>query len=312
MKRLTEDGLIDWIRRRTPEAAARRAGVKIGIGDDAAVVRCPDGTDLVLKTDMIVENIHFTRKTSRPEDWGYKAMAVNLSDLAAMGAAPRYALAAVGLPRGTRARDAQAIQRGMERAMRLGGVSLVGGDTCRSERVTLAVFVAGSVKRGKMILRSGARPGDVLFVTGKLGGSLASGRHLKFVPRLAESDFLTRHYRVNAMMDISDGLAKDLRQLGAASGAGIEIFEKSVPLHRDVLSRGADAAFLDGEDFELVFALGPREAARLERDPRPRRRKFTFYRIGRVVHEKKGFTRVTQHGTHRPFPPAPDHHFGPR
>lgn len=310
MKKLSENALIEWIRRRTP----RDRRVRVGIGDDAAVVRGLDGADAVLKTDMIIENVHFDRRTSRPEDWGYKAVAVNLSDMAAMGAEPLYALAAVGLPSDTRPAAAQAIQRGMERAMRPAGVRLVGGDTCRAERVTIAVFLVGRVprKRGKMILRSGAKPGDALFVTGPLGGSLRSGRHLRFVPRLSESRFLTRHYRVNAMMDLSDGLAKDLRQMGAASGVGFEVFEKSLPLHRDAAGRGASAAFLDGEDFELLFALSPREAARLERDPRVRRNRFTFYRIGRAWSSTQGFQRTTSDGRHQPFPAAPDHHFGTR
>lgn len=309
MKHLSEETLIEWIRRRTP-ADTR---VRVGIGDDAAVVRAT-GDDMVLKTDMIVENVHFTRKTSTPEEWGYKAMAVNLSDMAAMGAEPLYALAAVGLPRGTTPRQAQAIHYGMERAMRLSGVRLVGGDTCRSERVTIAVFMVGRArgKRGKIILRSGAQPGDTLFVTGRLGGSLRSGRHLRFMPRLKESEFLTRHYRPTAMMDVSDGLAKDLRQMGEASGTGFEIFEKSFPLHRDAEKRGISAAFLDGEDFELLFTLRPGEAKRLERDARARKSRFTFYRIGKAVSQRQGFTRITAHGQHKPFPSAPDHHFGSR
>lgn len=306
MKKLTETSFIDWVRRRTP----RDARVPVGIGDDAAVVRTPDGRDLVLKTDMVVENVHFTRKTSRPEDWGYKAVAANLSDLAAMGAEPLYVLASIGLPRGTRPAEARAIQRGMERAMRPAGVRLVGGDTCRSERVTIAVFAAGTVKRGKMLLRSGARAGDALFVTGKLGGSLASGRHLRFTPRLAESRFLAAHYRVKAMMDVSDGLAKDLRLLGAESRVGFEVFEKALPLHPDARKRGAEAAFLDGEDFELLFTLGAADAARLERDVRVRQNRFAFRRIGRAVPQHKGFQLVTPDGKHRPFPSAPDHHFG--
>lgn len=334
MKRLSETSLIDWIRRRTP-ADPR---VRIGIGDDAAVVRGAErdrpGGELVLKTDMIVENVHFTRKTSGPEDWGYKAIAVNLSDMAAMGAEPLYALAAVGLPKGTTVSQAQSIHRGMERAMKLAGVRLVGGDTCRADRITIAVFMVGRAlrKSGKMtphrptpektgasrsrsfsrnafILRSGARTGDALFVTGRLGGSLRSGRHLRFKPRLAESRFLTENYPVTAMMDVSDGLAKDVRQIGDASGVGFEIFEKSVPLHRDVAGRGMSAAFLDGEDFELLFTLAPADADRLERDGRARRSRFSFRRIGRAVSKRLGYQRITSDGKHRPFPAAPDHHF---
>lgn len=317
-RRLFEASLIDWIRRRTP-ADPR---VPIGIGDDAAVV-CGAGLkrgadELVLKTDMIVENVHFTRRTSRPDEWGYKAVAVNLSDMAAMGAEPLYALAAVGLPKDTSAAQARAIHRGMERAMKLAGVRLVGGDTCRAERVTIAVFMLGRARRkkGKMasgkrwILRSGAREGDVLFVTGRLGGSLRSGRHLRFVPRLAESRFLTENYHVTAMMDVSDGLAKDVREIGGASGVGFEIFEKSVPLHRDAAENGVSAAFLDGEDFELLFTLAPADADRLERDPRVRRNNFMFRRIGRAVPKRQGYQRITPHGRREPFPAAPDHHFG--
>lgn len=306
MKTFTETGLIDWVRNRTP----RDARVPVGIGDDAAVVRMPAGRELVLKTDMIVEDVHFTRKDSRPEDWGYKAVAVNLSDLAAMGAEPLYALAAIGAPRGTKAEDVRALHRGMERAMRLAGVRLVGGDTCRADKFMIAVFMAGSVKRGKMLLRSGVRPNDALFVTGALGGSLASGRHLRFRPRLAESRYLAEHYRVRAMMDLSDGLAKDLRHMGRESGVGFEIDEAALPVHRDARPRGTLAALTDGEDFELLFALSPSDAARLERDPRVRRRSFAFHRIGKAVPKQQGYRLITCDGTYRPFPPAPDHHFG--
>jgi thiamine-monophosphate kinase len=189
-------------------------------------------------------------------------------------------------------------------------VLLVGGDTCRAERVTIAVLMVGAAKRGRIVSRGGARPGDAVFVTGPLGGSLASGRHLKFKPRLDASRFLTGRYRVRAMMDLSDGLAKDLRDLGKASGVGIELDEKSIPLNPDVRRRGVMAAFLDGEDFELVFALPPNEAARLERDAAARRNKLLFYRMGRVVLKKQGFTFITADGKRKPFPPFADHHFG--
>jgi len=304
VKRLSETGLIDWIRRRTPKDAR----VTVGIGDDAAVVR--GSRRMVLKTDMIVENVHFTRKNSKPEDWGYKAMAVTLSDLAAMGAVPEYALAAVGLPKDLGPADAQAVHRGMEKAMRLANVRLVGGDTCRAERVTIAVFVAGSFKSGKMALRSGARPGDALFVTGRLGGSLASGRHLRPVPRLKESEYLMRRFRVRAMMDLSDGLAKDLRLLCAESGVGAELDARRIPVHPDARGRGVAAALLDGEDFELLFALGPKDAERLERGRGAAGGRMRFTRIGHIVPKQQGFTILSSHGEREKLPPAPDHHFG--
>lgn len=304
MKKLSEAGLIDWIRKKSP-ADAR---VLVGIGDDAAVVR--GSAQMVFKTDMIVENVHFKRRGTKPEDWGYKAAAVNLSDMAAMGAKPQYALAAVGLPADLSPACAKAIHRGMMRALGAFGVALVGGDTCRSERITIAVFMAGSINRGKMFLRSGASPGDALFVTGKLGGSLRSGRHLRFVPRIRESEFLAKHYPVRAMMDISDGLAKDLRLLAVESGTGAELEAARIPVHADAARRGVSAALTDGEDFELLFALNPAEALRLERDRAAGRLGMRFYRIGRLLPLKKGFTIIGSDGTRQNLPPAPDHHFG--
>ncbi|MBP9733739.1 MAG: thiamine-phosphate kinase [Candidatus Omnitrophica bacterium] len=304
MKKMTEAGLIDWIRKASP-ADSR---VLVGIGDDAAVVR--GSAQMAFKTDMIIENVHFERRGSRPEDWGYKAAAVNLSDMAAMGAKPEYALAAVGLPADMSPNCARAIHRGMMRALGAFGVALVGGDTCRSERITIAVFMAGSINRGKMFLRSGGSSGDVLFVTGKLGGSLRFGRHLRFVPRIRESEYLAKHYQVRAMMDISDGLAKDLRLLGAESGTGAELETARIPVHSDAGRRGVSAALLDGEDFELLFALKDVQARRLERDRAAGRLGMRFYRIGRLVPKKQGFTLIGTDGTRQNIPPAPDHHFG--
>ena len=299
---MNETKLIAWLRaRRAPQK-----GVLLGIGDDAALVE-PGRGRLLLKADMIIEKVHFDRR-SREEDWGRKALACNLSDIAAMGGTPLYALVSLGLPRGFSLAGAQRILKGILKLARRYGVSVVGGDTSRSERIVISVAVVGRADPGKLFCRSGARTGDVVFVTGRLGGSLRSGRHLKFEPRLRESRFLKEFYGVHAMIDVSDGLAKDLRHLAEESRVGMVIFENFLPLNRDV--KKADSAFRDGEDFELAFTLSALDGWRLLRDRRGFRRGFRFYPIGRILPRKEGLFIEGPGGRRRAFPKAHDHHFG--
>ena len=301
---MNETVLIDWIQKQfKPDAS-----VAVGIGDDAAVIRRVSiKKDWLLKSDMIIEDVHFDAKKSRPAQWGYKAMMCNVSDIAAMGGTPRYALIAVGMPRKASLQQGRAIMRGIRRAADFFDIRVVGGDTCRSDKIVISVMMIGEVLSGKAIQRSGAKVGDVLLVTGPLGDSYRSGHHLRFVPRLKESQFLTRNYRVHAMMDVSDGLAKDLRHLAKASKTGLKIFEQAVPLRRT--AKNTTAAFVEGEDFELIFCMAPKETARLLRDRRLRQKKLSFYPIGRVVHRKHGLKVVGADGQTKPFPKIQDHHF---
>lgn len=300
---MDELGLIGYLRSRI----ARAPGLVVGIGDDAAVVRGSARMDWLLKADMIVEGVHFKRGT--PErDCGRKAVLCNISDIAAMGGIPRYALVSAGFPRNFSLRRAKKVMDGVRGALSEYGVVLAGGDTTRSERLVLAVAMTGEVERGRAVLRNGAQPGDFLFVTGPLGGSFESGAHLRFRPRLDESRHLVRRYSVHAMLDISDGLSADLGHLARESGVGLRVFESAVPLRAGTHS--VERAFTDGEDFELAFAVGPSDGKRILRDRTARRKGFRFYAIGTVVPKRRGLRIVGRDGGERDFPPAPDHHFG--
>ena len=252
---LGEDALVARLTRGLPG----NASLLVGPGDDCAVVgRRADAIWTLLKTDCVIEGVHFTGETDFARV-GWKALARNVSDVAAMGGEPQHALITVAMPPGMEVAKADALYKGLRRCARKFGVAIAGGETARSPGpVFVSVALTGRVERARCVLRSGGKPGDVLFVTGLLGGSLA-GKHLDFIPRLHEARWLTEHFRLHALMDLSDGLGADLPRLARASGCGFELGE--LPLtsgcsRRDALS--------DGEDFELLFAVAPRQAARLE------------------------------------------------
>ena len=243
-----------------------------GAGDDCAVLDLGlDGRLLLFKTDAVVEGIHFTAETP-PEKIGHKALARCLSDIAAMGGAPNSALITLALPRQFDAARIEKIYAGINTLARRHEVSIAGGETTENpERLLISVALLGTVARGKCILRSGALAGDAIFVTGELGGSLA-GRHLEFEPRLAEARWLTEHFPPHAMIDLSDGLAGDLRHVLTASRVGAELLASAVPISRSAkLASKAEssakppllAALTDGEDFELLFTVASRQAVPL-------------------------------------------------
>ena len=243
-----------WLRGR----AEVGTGVDVSIGDDGAVCALPEGTRMVLVADAIAEGSHFLSDDA-PELVGRKALARNLSDIAAMGATPLYALATAALPRGCPDDVPRRITTGMLELAREFGVRLVGGDTVSHDgKTVLSVTVVGSVAPGAAVLRSGARPGDVVVVTGRLGGSFPH-RHLRFTPRVVEARSLVALGPPSAMMDLSDGMALDLRRLCEASGVGADIEAARIPVHPDVAA-GPEAirhALEDGEDYELLFTIGP-------------------------------------------------------
>jgi thiamine-monophosphate kinase len=236
--------------------------VRVGAGDDCAVIGQPRDTRWqLLKTDVVVEGVHFLPDED-PRRVGRKALCRALSDIAAMGGVPAHALITLAARPSTSVAKIEALYAGLRKAARKFGVSIVGGETSRSPGpLFLNIALTGWVERARCVLRSGGQPGDVLYVTGRLGGSRA-GKHLDFTPRLAEARWLVTHFRPSAMMDLSDGLAADLPRLAAASRCGFLI----VP---DFLPRNAgctvEQALSDGEDFELLFALAPRHAVKLER-----------------------------------------------
>lgn len=262
---------FDLINLLTP-GLPHNASVVVGAGDDCAVLDAGlSGKWQLFKTDAVVEGIHFTAETP-PEKIGHKALARCLSDIAAMAGTPTSAVVTLGLPREFNADRIRKIYDGMAALARRHSVAIVGGETTTCpERMFLSVAVLGEVARDKCPLRSGAKTGDAIFVTGELGGSLG-GKHLDFEPRLEEARWLVDHFRIHALMDVSDGLAGDLRHILNASKVGAELLAKAVPISRAAkLKAKAEspakppllAALSDGEDFELLFTTASKSAVPL-------------------------------------------------
>ena len=200
-----------------------------------------------------------------------------VSDIAAMGGGPRHALITMAVARDVKMAWLRGIYAGLRAAARRFGVSIVGGETSRSPGPAfISIALTGEVERTRCVTRGGGKAGDVLFVTGRLGGSLA-GKHLDFIPRIAEARWLTANFKIRAMMDISDGLAADLPRLARASGCGFEICEETIPRNRGCT---VAQALSDGEDFELLFAARPADASRLEAQWRRKFPKLPLTKIG--------------------------------
>jgi thiamine-monophosphate kinase len=260
----SERALIERIREWA--GRPRAGGIRLGIGDDCAIFR-PRGAveDLLFTTDLLIEDVHFRRSTHRAADIGWKALARGLSDLAAMGAEPRFCLLSLALPPWADARWIGGVYRGLLRLAARTGAPLVGGDLSRAEKAMCDIVACGSVPRGRALRRDGARPGDAIYVSGALGGSalgLATGRgrawrrHLHPEPRLALGRFLRERLRATAAMDLSDGLSLDLRRLCLASQLSAEIAPPPV-----FPGATLDQALHGGEDYELLFTLPPRTRA---------------------------------------------------
>lgn len=262
---------FDLIHRLTRSLPANDS-VVVGAGDDCAVLDLglPDRL-LLFKTDAVVQGIHFTLETP-PEKIGHKALARCLSDIAAMAGTPNSALITLALPPNFDPVFVEKIYSGMDALARRHHVAIVGGETTTNPGgILISLALLGTVPRGKCILRSGAKSGDALFVTGELGGSL-SGKHLDFEPRLDEARWLADHFPIHAMIDLSDGLAGDLRHIVHASHVGAELLATSIPASRAsrlaAKSEGSAkppllAALTDGEDFELLFTTASRDAVPL-------------------------------------------------
>jgi thiamine-monophosphate kinase len=261
---------------------SRNSSVVLGAGDDCAVVRCPQRDNLqLLKTDCIVEGIHFTA-TSPPALVGWKAMARPLSDFAAMSGVPQFALVTLIVPAERALNWTRKIYWGLEKAARAFRVAIVGGETSNIKGpAVISVSLTGFVEKSRWVSRGGGKAKDEVLVTGRLGGSL-HGRHLKFTPRIEEARWLTKHFPIHAMMDLSDGLGADLPRLARSSGVGFEVDENAVPRHRGCSVRHAIGA---GEDYELLFAVSPQVSAELQRRWR-KRWPLELTRIGRLTKAK--------------------------
>ena len=261
---LGEDAVLSRLLSHLPAPAD--SSLLLGPGDDCAVVRRDAEWDTLLKTDALVEGVHFTPDTAA-ELIGRKALARAVSDIAAMGGLPEHALITLMVHPSRPIEQPEGIYRGLAALAASFGISLAGGETTALPQngLALAITLTGRVERGCAVLRSGGRPGDVLCVSGALGGSFHSGRHLSFTPRVALArDLLRLGLRPTAMMDLSDGLAADLPRLARASGCAYMVDETALPRHPGC---SVQQALCDGEDYELLLALPPALAATLPQHP---------------------------------------------
>ena len=265
-----ETDLVRWLR----SFARGHKRLVVGLGDDAAVLELAAGQRLVATTDMLMDGVDFQVGAHRATDIGYKALAVNLSDLAAMAARPLAALVSLALPQRGGEALAKDLYDGMAPLLLAHDMPLAGGDTNSWDGpLVISVTALGEVSPGKEWRRSGARPGDWIVVTGRFGGSLL-GRHLAPEPRVEEALWLAENAQVHAAIDVSDGLSLDLSRLAAESKCGAVLDLAAIPIAQaahDMAARqpqqgtALDHALADGEDFELILAVPAAEAQRLVR-----------------------------------------------
>lgn len=280
---LGELGEDELVRRITSELPLNRAVVSAA-GDDCAVLRFAKSDKLLLlKTDCVVEGIHFDA-SAKPIDIGWKAMARPLSDFAAMSGVPEFALVTFMAPTCTSVEWTRRAYRGLTRAAQTFAVAIVGGETSRIDGpVAISVSLSGFVEKKRWVSRAGGKVGDAIFVTGRLGGSIR-GKHLRFRPRIEEARWLTKHFDLHAMMDLSDGLGADLPRLARASGVGFEIDETAIPRSRGC---SIEQAISDGEDYELLFATAAYDAARLQQAWPKQFPKLKLTRIGSLTRKSE-------------------------
>ncbi len=263
-----EQSFLAWLRGRLRDFPQ----VAVGIGDDAAVIDIPAGHQLIATTDTIVDGVDFLADQQSLADVGYKALAVNLSDIAAMGAKATSALVTLSLPSRNATQTAAAVYEGILRCAKQFDVAIAGGDlSVYNGPLSINVVMHGVVPAGQAWLRSGAQAGDLVVLSGPVGGSLL-GRHLKPTPRLdLPLIFQQTGIEVHAAIDISDGLSLDLDRLCASSGVGAELDLSQVPVHPDAhlradrerLQTALQHALGDGEDFELILAIPTNDYERL-------------------------------------------------
>lgn len=324
-----EFGLIEKLRRIVDRAGVGLGeGVLLGIGDDAAAWRATRAIQLGT-TDTLVQNVHFTLETISWRDLGWKALAVNISDIAAMGGTPEVALVSLGLPSETEAGGIEEFYEGMAECARAFRTAILGGNVSESPVIVITVALAGSVEEGKMLTRSAARSGDTIAVTGYLGASAAGFRvfahqtqwppevhrplreaHFRPQPRSDEGQTLARH-GVRAAIDISDGLIADLWHLCEASGVGARIREMDIPVHSAAVHAfGEEAwelALSGGEDYELLFAAPEPVIERARRDIR-----IPVSVIGEITGEAGKVRLISRSGEEREVWRGGWEHFGGR
>ncbi len=279
-----EDEITAWF---ASQSKLSKADFPIGIGDDMAEVRVK-GESILITTDMLLDGVHFDLKKATVEQAGYKAMAVSLSDCAAMATVPVAAVVCVALPKEYGEKELKKLHKGIRAAGDQYGCALVGGDITRwkgNEPFAIAVAMLSKRAGNKPVRRSGAKVGDVICVTGALGGS-GMGRHLRFEPRVKEAIEIAGMVKINAMMDISDGLSSDLKRICEQSKVGAMIEAEQIPISQAAKKSNnpLNSALNDGEDFELLFTISQRQYKQLVKKWR---RPLAITRVGTVTDNGK-------------------------
>jgi thiamine-monophosphate kinase len=293
LARLGETGLIERLAKDLSGTGRGRPEIIKGIGDDCAVIRISRRKYLLVTIDMLLEDVDFRIKGTSAYQIGWKSLACGLSDIASMGGTAEYAVVSLGLPARFSVEYIEELYRGIKSLAKKFNVGIVGGDTNSSGKLVVDVAVLGFVEPEKIKLRSGAKPGDIICVTGSLGGSYSSKRHLDFVPKLKEARCLVDNFKVSSMIDISDGLSTDLNHIAKASGVGACIYEELIPVSDD--ARGVEAALNEGEDFELLFTMPLAEARRLAvKNIEVSGLKLT--QIGEILDKKSGVRIIGKNG----------------
>lgn len=257
--------------------------VVVGPGDDAAVVTFDSPQQWLITADMLIEGSHFILKDTPPESIGRKLVAVNLSDIAAMAGIPLLATVSLAVPAGVSGDFLLEVSKGIEALAHKFGVAIVGGDTNSTKGpLALSMNLLGKATDKGPVLRTTARKGDAILVTGTLGGSI-QGKHLHFTPRVEEALYLHNHFPITSMIDISDGIASDLRRLTQDKGLGAELIKSAIPISAALRnsSHMLRHALTDGEDYELLFTMPPIEATKLvNQQPLPN---CNITKIGTVI-----------------------------
>jgi thiamine-monophosphate kinase len=298
-----ENEFLDWLRGRLPS----HPNLRLGAGDDAAVLDLGKNPECVVTVDLITEGVDFRLSETSPQRIGHKGLAVNLSDLAAMAARPLAAVVGLALPRTGALETAIGLYEGLLPLAERYGLAIAGGDTNTWDGpLVMSVTAIGQATQRGVLRRDGARPGDAVVVTGEFGGSIL-GKHLDFDPRVREALFLHEHYELHAGMDVSDGLSLDLARLAERSGCGAALDLAAVPVakaaHELARLRGdgvspLDHALSDGEDFELLLAVPPPTAARMAAESTG----TPLTIVGRFV-EQPGLWQLAPSGVLRPLAP---------
>lgn len=257
-----------------------------GIGDDCAILDLHTHKKKTLVScDVLVDHVHFDSSKQDPFDIGYKCLAVNLSDIASMAGTPLFAVISCVIPPHIEENFIDRLYDGVIKIANDFSLKIVGGDLSRSlTDFSISLTILGEENEKGSLKRSGARVGDSIFVTGLLGGSL-KGKHLSFTPRLKESHYLYSKFKITSMIDLSDGLAKDIRQVLSESQCGAVLYKKNIPLSKDVDQRNPIlSAMTDGEDFELLFTVPESEYEKITLDHYFKQDRI--YYIGKIVEQK--------------------------